>query len=69
MKKILTDKEYKRLTDELEKVTYKCKCGHKEVIPKWLDKKNCSWCGRYIFKSKEDEDKYRIKEILNYGKK
>ena len=63
MKKVLTIKEYKRMTNEYDKIKYRCVCGHKVVIPKWVDKRVCSWCGRYVFKSKEDEFKYRLKEI------
>ena len=32
MEHLLTDKEYKRMTEEYDKVKYKCKCGHREVI-------------------------------------
>ena len=65
MEKILTVKEFERLTDELDKVKYKCsKCGHKEIIPKWVDKQICSWCGSYVFKDKKEEFKYRLKEKM-----
>lgn len=64
MKKMLTIKEYEKMTDEYDKVKYECKCGHRVVIPKWVDKQLCKWCGNYVFKSKKDEDLYRIKEKL-----
>lgn len=65
MEKVLTAKEYKRMTEEYDKVKYKCsKCGHKNVIPKWMDKTICDWCGVWVFKSKKDEDLYRIKERM-----
>ena len=57
--KILTDKEYKHLTDEYDKVRYQCSCGHKVVIPYNVDKQLCSWCHNYVFKDKKDEFKYR----------
>lgn len=41
MEKMLTTKEYKRMTDEYDKVKYKCKCGRRVVIPKWVDKQLC----------------------------
>ena len=41
MDHILTIKEFKRMTDEYEKVKYICKCGHRVVIPKWVDKQLC----------------------------
>lgn len=64
MKKALNDKEWKNLTDEYSKVTYKCKCGHSVVIPHWKDKSICGWCGNYVFKNKKDEFDYKIKNIL-----
>ena len=64
MDHILTIKEFKKMTDEYEKVKYKCKCGHRVVIPKWVDKQLCDWCGSYVFKDKRSEFKYRIKEAI-----
>ena len=64
MDHILTIKEFKRMTDEYEKVKYICKCGHRVVIPKWVDKQLCDWCGRYVFKDKRSEFKYRIREAI-----
>ena len=64
MDKLLTVKEYERMTDEYDKVKYKCKCGHKVVIPKWVDKNICDWCGNYVFKDKKEEFKYRVKEKI-----
>ena len=64
MDHILTIKEFKRMTDEYEKVKYICKCGHRVVIPKWVDKQLCDWCGRYVFKDKRSEFKYRIMEAI-----
>ena len=64
MKKILTNKEYDRMTKEYSKVKYQCKCGHKVVIPNWWNKNICKHCGRYVFKNKKDEFEYRLKEKL-----
>lgn len=70
MKRVYTDKEFKRMADEYSKVKYKCKCGHIVVIPKWLDKQLCRWCGQFVFKDKKDEFEYRIKEsMLRKGEK
>lgn len=66
MDHILTIKEFKKMTDEYEKVKYICKCGHRVVIPKWVDKQLCDWCGRYVFKDKRSEFKYRIKEAIKW---
>lgn len=43
---------------------YKCVCGHKVIIPKCLKMKICGWCGRYVFRDKKDEFKYRMMEKL-----
>lgn len=62
MYKTLTPKEHQRMTDEYDKVKYRCKCGHKVVIPYNAEKNICQWCHRYVFKNKEDEFRYRLKE-------
>lgn len=64
MKKLLTIKEYKRMTDNYEKAKYICKCGHRVIIPKWETKQLCDWCGMYVFKNKKDEFEFRMKERL-----
>lgn len=64
MEHLLTAKEYKRLTEEYDKVKYQCKCGHRVVIPKSKDKNICSWRGRYVFKDKKEEFRYRLSEKL-----
>ena len=64
MDHILTDEEYDRMTDNLDKVMHRCKCGHRVVIPKRTDKMLCSWCGYYVFRNKKDEFKCRMKEKI-----
>ena len=65
MTKVLTNKEFNTMSNNYAKVKYQCKnCGHKVVIPYWVDKQLCDWCGHYVFKNKKDEDLYRIKEKL-----
>lgn len=42
----------------------KCKCGHSiDLINK--DKTICSHCGKWVFKNKQDEFKYRLNLTLN----
>lgn len=67
MERLFTDKEFERMTDEYDKVKYLCKCGHRVIIPKWVNKQLCNWCGHYVFKSKEEEFKFRMKEKLKNG--
>lgn len=63
MHKTLTVKEYERMCNEYDKVKYVCtRCGRRNIIPYNVEKVICSWCGRYVFKSKKDEFKYRLQE-------
>lgn len=64
MEKLLTIKEFERMTKEYDKVKYACKCGHRNIIPYNKEKTICSFCGSYVFKNKKDEDLYRIKERM-----
>ena len=68
MKKLLSEKEFERMTDEYDKVKYLCKCGHRVIIPQKCEKRLCNWCGHYVFKTKEDEFKYRIGEKIRCQK-
>ena len=61
-------KEFKRKSEEYDKVKYICKCGHRVVIPKWVDKQLCNWCGEYVFKSKKDEFQYRVLQQVKKNK-
>lgn len=64
MEKLLSIKEYERMTQEYDKVKYRCKCGRRVIIPYNVDKQICSYCNRYVFKSKNEEFKYRVKEKM-----
>lgn len=64
MDHMLTIKEYKRMTDEYDKVKYTCECGHRVIIPEGIEKQLCSWCKRYVFKDKKAEFMYRTKEKI-----
>ena len=55
---------YSKLYDYITRHKVKCKCGHKVFIGR-TEKMICSWCGRYIFKDKQKEFNYRVKELLN----
>ena len=64
MGKLLTNKEYRRMSEEYDKVKYTCKCGHRVIITNKQDKVVCDWCGHYVFKSKKDEFEFRLKEQM-----
>jgi len=35
---VMTKEQFQRQANEYDKVKIKCKCGHKLVIPVWVDK-------------------------------
>lgn len=53
-----------KIQNDVECLRRKCKCGHVEYIYSNTDYILCTWCGNYIFKDKETEFKYRIKERI-----
>lgn len=60
----MSNKDIEKYTEEMHNHKYPCKCGHKVYIAWNKDKALCNWCGSYVFKSKEDEFRYRLKEKL-----
>ena len=60
----MTNKEIQKYTDEIQKHKYQCRCGKKVYIDRTREKAVCDWCGRYVFKNKADEFRYRMKEVL-----
>ena len=64
MKKMMSAKELSHHIDELEKVKYRCKCGSKVIIPYHVEKNICQNCHRYVFRDKQREFEYRMKEKL-----
>lgn len=59
---------YQKTMSELDKVKFRCKCGHKVVIPAWVDRQICDWCGNYVYKNKEIEFKHKLKGAINSAK-
>ena len=55
-------KEIKSYDSALEEVKVRCKCGHRVIIPYWVDKQLCNWCKSYVFRDKKIEFEYRMKE-------
>ena len=57
-------------TDQIKSNCYQankfaCKnCGHKQLVPVFMGKNICDWCGNYVFREEKDEFKYRLKEKL-----
>ena len=63
----------KRQTDEIVDSYYtlhkiKCKCGHSMFMPYGTDKKICSHCGNYVYRTKECEFKEKLLRKLKEKK-
>lgn len=59
------DKQFKRSSEVYSQNKYPCKhCGHKQLIPKIMEKNLCDWCGFWVFKNEKDEFKYRMDEQI-----
>ena len=52
---------------EIEKIHHfrtmnktKCKCGYSMLIPVYVDKLVCKWCGNYVYRDKKDQFKDKL---------
>lgn len=57
-------KEMQLKLNDIQKTSYKCKCGHTVVITYQVDKALCNYCNNLVFKDKRSEFEYRLKENL-----
>ena len=62
--KWLTKKEQQRLWEEKDKFKVECKCGHINILTSRKGYQLCSWCHNLVFKDKQKEFEYRMKENL-----
>lgn len=46
----------------------KCRCGHSMAFPYDKEKMVCSWCGRYVYKSKKIEFEETLKSKIKLQK-
>lgn len=58
------NKELTKILNDITKSRVKCSCGKSILLPPKTDRTICSWCGNYVFKDKDTENKYRMKEYL-----
>lgn len=66
----LSNKEIVRLWEEKQNFRHVCKCGHTVYIANKSGIVICSHCKNLVFKDKETEFKYRMKEgIINERRK
>jgi hydrogenase maturation factor HypF (carbamoyltransferase family) len=60
---LLSEKELKKIHESQEEYKITCSCGTKTVLVD-ADKTICRGCHNYVFKDKETEFKYRLKEKM-----
>lgn len=46
----------------------KCKCGHSIFLTNKYERIICDWCGRWVYKNKKVEFKYKLLEAKNKNK-
>lgn len=56
-------KEVEQVAKVLTELKTQCTCGHRVLV--MYDKAICNNCGRYVFKNKQDEFKYKLNLTLN----
>lgn len=59
--RVMTIKEFDNQTKEYNKVKVACKCGYRTIFPYWVDKKVCSWCHNYVYRTKKIEFEEKLK--------
>ena len=57
-------KQLKNDYDKIQDYMVKCKCSHTILFTGRKDRLLCSHCGRYVYKDKDTEIKYKIREYL-----
>jgi len=68
-------KEILKNYNEIEKYSsvvndfkHQCKiCGRKMIIPNFVDRQMCDWCGHWIYRTAKIEFKYKMMEQLKCG--
>ena len=56
-------KDRKKLDDEFARLKVKCSCGH-SVLLVLKDRKICTHCGHWVYRDKETEFRYKLKEKM-----
>ncbi len=61
----LSIKERFKSADAKSSLKKQCKqCGRKKVIPKYVDRLLCDWCGHWIYREPSIEFKYMLEEQM-----
>lgn len=59
---MMTHNELEKKRNFITNNTIKCKCGHSVFFQR--DKTICTWCGRFVFKNKNEEFKFIMNRLL-----
>lgn len=62
-------KEINRIMEAKSKQKYYCNCGHSIFIPKFMPKKMCSWCNKWVYLDKKLEFKEKLIAAMNQQKR
>ena len=54
-----------KILEMYSSIKVKCKCGHSQVIPVFMDVANCSFCGKKIHNNTKLYFKYKMRKELN----
>ena len=50
--------------EEYEKLKVRCKCGHRTVMPVYVDKTTCSYCGRTVTNNTKAYFVYKLRKEI-----
>lgn len=63
-REMLTFSQVVRRHDKFQDYMVKCKCSHTILFTGYKDRLLCRYCGRYVYRNKNAEFKYKMKEKL-----
>lgn len=64
MKKYRELDDFEKISNMYAEVKVQCKCGHKNVFPYWIDRKVCTWCGYYVYRTPQIEFREKLLKAL-----
>ena len=69
MKKATINNMTVKHAEEMSKLKCLCtNCGHKEIIPVFVDKKICSYCGNVVQNNSLLHFKYKMRKEIQNGR-
>lgn len=54
-----------KILEMYQSLKVKCKCGHTQVMPVFIDTANCKHCGRKLHNNTHEYFKYKLRKELN----